>query len=246
MNFRRAVHGRRRGEGAGPRASPPLLRLGLLGFSLLLFAGSPVLAGQEYIGARRDFLTDHEIDVIREAQEPNLRVHRYLEFARLRIELIRLQLAEVKPGRSKIIHRSLKEYGRIMEAVDIVIDDALDRDFDLAPAIEALKEQQAKFLAALEKITGDPPEDHFRYQFVLEDAIEITRDGIELAESDLDRRKAALREADAREAAGREASMIPELKKEMDAIRQQEEKKKRKRPSLLRPEEKMDPRSKSK
>ena len=206
----------------------------------LLLAGVATLAAQEYIGARREFLTDHEIDAIREAQEPNLRIHRYLDFAKLRIELIRLRLAEEKPGRSQIIHRTLKEYGHILEAVDAVVDDALDRDFDISPTIGALLARQETFLAALEKIADDPPQDHFRYQFVLEDAIDITRDSMELAGGDLGARKAAIREADEREVSKREASMVPELKKEIEEIRREEEKKKRKRPTLLRPGEKKE------
>ena len=133
--------------------------------ALGLLAVSAVLTAQEYIGARREFLTDHEIDAIREAQDPNLRILRYLEFAKLRIELIRLRLGEEKPGRSKIIHRTLKEYGHIAEAVDTVIDDALDREFDINPTIEPLLTQQQAFLTALEKIADDPAEDHFRYRF---------------------------------------------------------------------------------
>ncbi len=206
----------------------------------LLLSGVATLAAQDYIGARREFLTDHEIDSIREAQDPNLRIPRYLEFARLRVELIRLQLAEEKAGRSKIIHRTLKEYGHIMEAVDAVVDDALDREFDISLSIGPMLERQEKFLAALEKIADDPPEDHFRYEFVLEDAIDITRDSIELAGGDLGARKAAIQEAAEQETAKREASMVPELKKEMEAIRGEQEKKKRKRPSLLRPGEELE------
>ena len=208
--------------------------------ALGLLAVSSALTAQEYIGARREFLTDHEIDAIREAQDPNLRILRYLEFAKLRIELIRLRLGEEKPGRSKIIHRTLKEYGHIVEAVDTVIDDALDREFDIQPTIEPLLTRQQAFLAALEKIADNPAEDHFRYQFVLEDAIDITRDSIELTEGDLGARKAEILEADARDVAKREASMVPELKEEMEEIRAVEKKKKRKRPTLLRPGEKKD------
>ena len=208
----------------------------------LLLAGVATLAAQDYIGARREFLTDHEIDSIREAQEPNLRIQRYLDFAKLRLELIRLRLAEEKPGRSKIVHRTLKEYGHILEAVDTVVDDALDREFDIGPTIGPLLAQQKTFLTALQKIADDPPEDHFRYQFVLEDAIDITRDSMELAGGDLGARKAAIREADEQEVSKRDTSMVPELKKELEEIRREEQKKKRKRPTLLRPgEEKEQP-----
>ena len=195
-----------------------------------------VLPAQEYIGARKEFLTDHEIDLIREAQEPNTRIERYLHFAKLRIELARQQLAKQKPGRSEQIHRNLEQYGRIIETIDVVIDDALDMKRDITPLIAKLTSVEQEFLGALQAIADNPQEDHFRYEFVLEDAIEITADSIELSEMDLGIRTAEVQAADERDEAKREASMTPELKEKVSAARQTEEKKKskRKRPSLLK------------
>ena len=200
------------------------------------------LSAQDYIGVQQEFLNGHEIDLIREAQDPNLRIHHYLKFAKMRIELIRLQLEEHGPGRSKTIHRTLKEYGHIMETIDLVIDNALDSDLDITPTIKHLAKQQEALLTALEKITNNKANDHFRYEFVLEDAIEITQDSIESIKGDLEIRKAQLQEAATREIAKREASMIPALKREIDEIRKETEKKKSQRPSLLRPGEKLNKR----
>lgn len=193
-----------------------------------------VLPAQEYVGARKEFLTDHEIDLIREAQEPNLRMQRYLHFAKLRIELLRQQLAKQKAGRSAQIHRLLEEYGRIIETIDVVIDDALDMKRDITPSIAKVTAEERNFLVALEAIAESPQEDHFRYEFVLEDAIEITADSIELSEMDLGIRTAEVQAADERDDAKKEASMTPELKEEVAAVRKTEQKKKRKRPSLLK------------
>ena len=193
-----------------------------------------VLPAQEYVGARKEFLTDHEIDLIREAQEPNLRMQRYLHFAKLRIELLRQQLAKQKAGRSAQIHRLLEEYGRIIETIDVVIDDALDMKRDITPTIAKVTAEERTFLVALEAIAENPQEDHFRYEFVLEDAIEITADSIELSEMDLGIRSAEVQAADERDDAKKEASMTPELKEEVAAVRKTEAKKKRKRPSLLK------------
>ena len=195
---------------------------------------SAVLPAQEYVGARKEFLTDHEIDLIREAQEPNLRMQRYLHFAKLRIELLRQQLAKQKAGRSARIHRLLEEYGRIIETIDVVIDDALDMKRDITPSIAKVTAEERNFLVALEAIAENPQEDHFRYEFVLEDAIEITADSIELSEMDLGIRTAEVQAADERDESKREASMTPELKEEVAAVRKTEQKKKRKRPSLLK------------
>jgi len=210
--------------------------LWLLALTLAIALQATALPAQEYVGARKEFLTDHEIDLIREAQEPNLRIERYLHFAKLRMELLRQYLAKQKPGRSAQIHRNLEEYGRIIETIDVVIDDALDMELDIAPTIAKLTSEEQQFLAALEAMADDPQEDHFRYEFVLEDAIEITADSIDLSGLDLGIRTAAVQAADERSDAKRDASMTPELKENVAAARQVEEKKKskRKRPSLLK------------
>ena len=207
-----------------------------LALTLTITLQAAALPAQEHIGARKEFLTDHEIDLIREAQEPNMRIQRYLHFAKLRIELIRQQLAKQKPGRSAQIHRNLEEYGRIIETIDVVIDDALDMERDTTPSIAQVTSEEREFLVALQAIADNPQEDHFRYEFVLEDAIEITADSIELSEMDLGIRTTDVRAADERDEAKREVSMTPELKEQVSAARQAEEKKKskRKRPSLLK------------
>lgn len=200
------------------------------------------LAAADLVNSRYEFLDNHEIDLIREAQEPDIRINHYLKFARLRIELIHSQLQTYAPGRSKALHRTLKEYARIMEAIGFVVDDALDRDLDLTLGAVQLAQHLEKFFDALKKITSDRAKDHFRYKFILEDAIEITAEVIELATTDLEARRANLREAAIREAIAREASMTPSRKKEIRETRKEIEKGNRKRPSLLRPNETLQPR----
>ena len=216
--------------------------LWLLALTVAIALQAIALPAQEYVGARKEFLTDHEIDLIREAQEPNMRIERYLHFAKLRIELLRQYLAKQKPGRSAQIHRNLEEYGRIIETIDVVIDDALDMKRDITPTIAKLTSEEREFLVALQAIADNPQEDHFRYEFVLEDAIEITADSIELSGMDLGIRTSAVKAADERADGKLEASMTPELKEEVTAIRKTEEKKKMKRPSLLKKGEKLNSR----
>ncbi len=211
---------------------------------LILFAAlAPVAGAQEFLG-QRDFLSELEVDEIRLAQEPNERIAKYLEFAALRVELIRQLMQKEEDGRGAKLHRNLDEYGRIVEAIDMVIDDALLRDMDVSLSIEPLMAKEEEFLAQLELIEDRDPDDLWRYQFVLMDAIEITIDSIDLSDEGLDDRKRALLESDDAERAAREDSMAPDRRKEVTAIKQkkaqQVQKAKSKRPSLLGEGETLD------
>lgn len=208
------------------------MRLAIIG--LALAAGA---LGQEYLG-EKDFLTQHEIDIIRETQEPNERVATYLHFAALRIELVSQLLAKNEEGRGGKIHDNLEQYGRILEAIDAVVEDGLVRDVDLAKAYEAQLAQEAEFLAKLKAIEDSEPEDVWRYEFVLEDAIEITSDSLELASEDSGERKRTILEADDAERAAREKATSDakraELEKSKGKVEEKEAELDRKRPTLLK------------
>ena len=221
------------------------MRSSLIALSLLMAA--PIIveraAGQEFL-QQGDFLTDLEINAIREAQEPNLRITTYLEFASLRVELVRQLLEKEESGRGAKVHKNLDEYGRIMEAIDMVIDDALLRDIKVAEAVEPLTANQEVFLERLEGFEDDDPDDLWRYQFVLMDAIEITADSVELAEEGLDDRKRAILDADRAEKIAREESMAAGRRKEVAKVRARQSAKeetiKSKRPTLLGEGETLD------
>jgi hypothetical protein len=211
--------------------------------AVLVFLTPIASEAQEYIGGR-DFLTEHEIDMIREAQEPLKRIEAYLHFAQLRLELIKQKLAVEAPGRSVDIHRNLREYSKIIEAVDMVVDDALVRELDLTKAIPLITTQETDFLAALKKIEENPADDHFRYEFILDDAIEITSDSLELTQGDLAARKQEITDDDAKDRKAIEDTLSPEMRKDVEkareATRSKESEEKRKRPTLMKPGEKKD------
>ena len=199
------------------------------------------LPAQDFLGGGRDFLTNHEADLIREHQEPNERIEQYLEFARLRIELVRQALLKDDPGRSKLIHRNVNEYGRIIEAIDMVIDDAAADEVDLSKSLALLAEREKEYLTALEQIQEKPADDHWAYEFVLEDAVEITRDSMELALEDLGDRGRRLLEADAKEKERQRTLMTPERRKDVEKVEKkvqtEQKKQESKAPSLLKPGE---------
>ncbi len=206
---------------------------------LLLCAPSPA---QEFVGGG-DFLTDNEVDVLRAKQGFQERIQAYIKFATLRLELVDQLLAKDEAGRGAKVHRTLQEYGSVIEAIDDVIDDALLRNRKTEGGLAGLLEAERGFLARLAGVAARPEEDAWRFQFVLEDAMAITQDSIELLAEDLgDRKRAAVQQEEA-EKRRLDETMAPERRREAERERQAEaaetSKRERKRPSLLRPGERV-------
>ena len=193
---------------------------------------------------QRDFLTADEIDQIREAQEPNLRLSLYAKFAKVRVDLVKSLLAKEKAGRSILVHNALEDYAKIIDAIDQVADDALARNRDLQKGLGAVAAAEKEALPLLEKIRDNPPKDSDRYQFALRQAIETTSDSLEAAQEDLGKRAADVEARTAREKKAQEEAMTPverEAKQAEDQAAKQaaeEQQKQRKAPTLMRPGEK--------
>lgn len=187
--------------------------------------------------AQRDFLTADEVDQVRLAQEPDLRIPLYQKFAEQRISLLEQLFSQQKAGRSGMIHDTLEQYTQIIEAIDTFIDDALARKKPVT-SLAALTSAQRAMLAKLEKFKESNPADLERYQFVLDNAIDTTRDSIEMSEVDL---KTRTREVESREAEikrEREQLMTPERKAEAQKKQETEKAAEKKKPSLYRKGEK--------
>lgn len=185
---------------------------------------------------QRDFLSADEADQIRQIQEPNERLKLYLRFARQRLDLIRQALQNPKPGRASLIHDALEDYERIIDAIDTVIDDALKRKLPVEEGIEAVAAAEKQFLAALEKIQESRPPDLGRFEFALTQALDTTRDSLELAQEDLGQRAEEVAARAQREKKELEALMQPkDLEEKRVAEKKEEaEQQKRKAPTLLR------------
>ncbi len=204
-----------------------------------------LLAAVLSLGARRDFLTTDEADQIRLAQEPNLRLKLYADFARQRIDLLKHLLSREKAGRASMIHETLEDYTKIIEAIDTVADDALLRGVPVKEGITAVAAAEKEFLSVLEKIPESKPKDISRYRFVLDIALDTTSDSLEVSEEDLRKRRAEVTEREKRERQELESLMTPENARERNQqaakTKKKEEEHKKKAPSLYRKGEKKQP-----
>src|ERR1017187_711416 len=102
---------------------------------------APLAAQQQW-----DFLT---VDEIREAQDPNERLTLYIHFARQRLSQVDHWLAKEKPGRSILIHDALDDYSNIIDAIDTVADDALQRRVDIKVGLAAVATAESEMLLGL-------------------------------------------------------------------------------------------------
>ena len=195
--------------------------------------------------AHRDFLTADEIDQIKEAQEPNLRLKLYAGFARQRAEMIKSLLSKEKTGRSILIHDALDEYSKIIDAIDDLADDAIARGLDIKLGLAAVTSAEKEMLPVLQKAQDSHPKDMERYGFVLKQAIETTADSLEAAQEDLGKRAKDVEARQRKERKARQEAMRPTEREAAQAAEKKtaedEEKKeeqKKAAPTLMRPGEK--------
>jgi hypothetical protein len=187
--------------------------------------------------AQRDFLTPDEVDRVRLAQEPNERLKLYIEFARQRLDQIKTLIKDDKPGRAGLIHDLIDDYGQIIDAIDTVADDALQRKIDISEGNKAVAAAEKEFLPALKNLRESKPPDLARYEFVLDQAIDTTEDSLQASLDDLGTRAAEVQARRAEEQKQLESMMQPkdlEAKKAADQKQKDQEEKEKKKPTLLK------------
>ena len=195
-----------------------------------LLAVPPLLAQQ------RDFLTADETDQVRLAQDPNDRLKLYVHFAKQRLNIAKSALSKEKAGRSILVHDALEDYGQIIDSIDTVADDALKRKLDIKEGMAAVAASEKELLEGLEKIRDSQPQDMARYEFVLKQAIDTTRDSLDLSQEDMAARANAVQAQAEKEKKDLESMMQP---KDLEAKKAEEKKaaqteNKRKPPTLYR------------
>jgi hypothetical protein len=195
------------------------------------------------LAAQKDFLNADEIQQIREAQEPNLRLKLYADYARARLDLVNNMLGKEKAGRSILIHDALEDYGKILDAIDTVADAALLKKADIGAGLAAVASMYKTMLPELEKIRDRKPKDLDRYEFALTQAIDTTQDSLNLANEDLAKRGTDVENRETNKRKAIEAEMTPEGaraddKKKAAEATEETQKPKRKPPTLLKPGEK--------
>jgi hypothetical protein len=188
-------------------------------------------------GQQKDFLTEDEIERVRITQEPSERLKLYLLFARQRVDQLGQLFAKEKAGRSILIHDLLDQYAKVIEAIDIVTDDALRRGLVVEEGMVEVIATEKKMLQSLEKFAAMELKDLSRYEFALNQAIDTTKDSIATSEEDLTSRAKRVSEFAKKEKEQREALMSTEEKEEKAAQEKKVEgdpKLKGKKPPTLR------------
>lgn len=197
--------------------------------AMLLLGSLQVMPAQD-----RDFLTADEADQIREAQEPNLRLKLYIKFAQVRVELVKQLMGTEKAGRSLLIHDTLEDYTKIIEAIDTVADDALKRKVPIAEGMKAVAEAEKTMAEELRKLDQKPGKDYPRFEFAMKQAIETTEDSSELSSEDLTQRAAEVADKEKKSKAELDSMMNPKDLEQKKTAQKKETEQKRKAPTLRR------------
>ena len=193
--------------------------------------------------AQRDFLRADEIDLLREAQDPNVRLPLYVRFAKERVSLIQQYFAKEKAGRATLIRETLEDYTKIIDAIDTVTDDALKRGKPVEKGLAYVTSGERDLLGTLRRLAKSAPSDIAIYKFSLDQAIGATSDSLDLALDDLGSRTADLQAKDDKERKAREAMSSPEDAAAKRAQDKKDAEPQKKAPTLRRPGEAAQPKN---
>jgi len=155
------------------------MRPSRMAIPVLLIAALPGVAQQH----RRDPLTDPEIDKIRDAaQEPEVRLKLYIEFARARLEKLAQVRADAKTAdRERLTRDALQDFLDVYDELSTNLDTYADRGDDLRKALKPVIEADTEFgskLRAFKSSLGGAPESAKDFTFLLGSALEAIDAGM--------------------------------------------------------------------
>ena len=150
----------------------------LLTSALLLVVSLGVARGAE----KGDYLTDDEVDQLREAQEPSQRIETYLAFAQVRLE--RFDDYRNRPPNPDYdipgyLDTQLDQYIRITDALKDWIEDHFDRHDDMRAGLKKVLEMGQHQLEQLRHAEDSSDPYAAGYRKTLSDAIDDFTDALD-------------------------------------------------------------------
>jgi hypothetical protein len=138
-------------------------------------SGRSVQAQQE----KKDYLTDAEGDLIRDAVTPPERMKLFVAFAQDRLKKFQYELTRTVPEgrRGEILNGLLNAYAGCIDDAADQIEVAREKQVDIRAALKNMQSKGKEFLDALQKINQGGPE-YDIYKDTLQDAIEGTQDAL--------------------------------------------------------------------
>jgi len=145
---------------------------------LLLLATSAGFAQQ----GRRDPLNDLEVDKLRDsAQEPEIRLKLYIEFARTRLDKVQQLHADPKAeNRDEKTKAALQDFVDIYDELQDNVDTFADRKDDLRKALKPVIEADTEFgskLRAFKSSFANSQQEAAPFDFLLGTALSAVDDG---------------------------------------------------------------------
>jgi hypothetical protein len=126
---------------------------------------------------RNDPLTDAETDQLRnQAQEPDLRLKLFVDFARKRLDAIDKVRSDPKTtDRGKATHDGLQDFLDVYDEMNDNVDSFADQKVDFRKALKSIIDADVEFAAklrALQTSSNSSPAEFKVYEFLLQSALE--------------------------------------------------------------------------
>jgi hypothetical protein len=149
---------------------------------VLVLAGMLPLAAQQ--AAPPDYLTEEEVQKVRDTQEPDKRVLLFLEFAALRLAKFEQALASKPPVHVDDLTEMIDHFVSAIDDATSNLEIALDRGgVDLGKVRKEMEKQVVAFLERLERINAAKDKRLEEFQFTWDDSREAAREFLEVAKN---------------------------------------------------------------